>query len=222
VLKRIPGHRAEQLLADAAALPTSDPRVSYPAWYVHRWHFLPEGYLSRRSAAWYEHIVRNLYNQGMEGRIMRTLIDRLRQISPASLLEVGCGPGRFLAASARARVGSDRIGLDLSPFLLERARRRVGNLGARIVHGNGLAIPSEDSAFDAVVASHYVGHLPEEIRSQAITELARVVRPGGHLLVIDHRWHPWPAQPGLKLTAASNHNFGLIRVNVFERQETLA
>ena len=222
MLKRIPAPRARKLIADASTLPTSDPRVSYPSWYVRRWHFLPEGYLSRRSAALYEHIVRNLYNQGMEGRIVHNLVDRLRQISPGSVLEVGCGPGRLLAASARARIGHDRIGLDLSPFLLERARRKVGNRAARFVHGDGLAIPSEDSAFDAVVASHYVGHLPEAVRDQAVAELARVVRPGGHLLVVDHRWHPWPSAPGLKLTNASSHNLGLIRVNVFERQESPA
>lgn len=219
VLKRIPAPRAEELVAAATDLPTSDPGVSYPAWYLRRWHFLPEGYLSRRSAAGYDHIVRHLYNQGLESRVVRSVVQQLSKLNPGSLLEVGCGPGRLLAAAARSGISEDRVGMDLSPYLLERARRRLGR-SARLVHGDGLAIPAEEGAFEATVASHYVGHLPAAVRPNAVAELARVLRPGGHLVVVDHRWHPWPSEPGLRLMHSFSHNLGLITVRVFERTDT--
>jgi SAM-dependent methyltransferase len=216
MLKRIPSPRAEELVSAAATMPLSDPKVAYPAWYLHRWHFLPEGYLSRRSAAGYDHVIRRLYNQGLESRVIQTVVSGLKRVSPGSLLEVGCGPGRLLRAASSAGVGDYRVGMDLSPYLLERARRRLGRQ-ARLVHGDGLAIPSEDAAFDASVASHYVGHLPARMRAAAVSELSRVVRPGGHIFVVDHRWHPWPEQASLKLIETISHNLGLVTVRVFER-----
>ncbi|MEO8538591.1 MAG: class I SAM-dependent methyltransferase [bacterium] len=222
MLKRIPAPRAEELVAEAATVPTSDPRVSYPAWYLHRWHFLPEGYLSRRSAAWYEHIVRNVYNQGLERRTVRAVVEHLRKINPTSLLEVGCGPGRMLAATVRSGVATDRVGLDLSPYLLERARRKLRGNVARLVHGNGLAIPSEECAFDAALSCHYVGHLPDAIRGSAVAELTRVLRPGGHLFVVDHRWHAFPGNDALRLVHSSSRNLGMIRLSIFERLDSPA
>lgn len=219
MLKRIPSPRAEELVSAATAMPLSDPGVSYPAWYIHRWHFLPEGYLSRRSAAGYDHLIRRLYNQGLESRVVQTVVSQLKRVSPSTLLEIGCGPGRLLQATSSAGVAAQRVGLDLSPYLLERARRRLGR-GARLLHGDGLSIPSEDAAFDVSVASHYVGHLPRDVRRDAAAELTRVVRPGGHVLVVDHRWHGWPEQSGLQLVESVSHNLGLIVVRLFERTET--
>ena len=200
-------------------MPLSDPEVTYPAWYVRRWHFLPEGYLSRRSAAGYDLVIRRLYNQGFESRVVQTVVSRLKRVSPSSLVEIGCGPGRLLQAASAAGVANSRVGMDLSPYLLERARKRLGR-SARLVHGDGLAIPSEDAAFDVSVASHYIGHLPARMRSAAAAELARVVRPGGTVLIVDHRWHTWPDPAGLKLVESISHNLGMITVRVFERTDT--
>ena len=221
MLKRIAPPRAEELISAAAGMPLSDPGVKYPAWYLHRWHFLPEGYLSRRSAAGYDHLIRRLYNQGLESRVAQTVVSRLRRLSPSSLVEIGCGPGRLLHAAVSARIAEQRVGVDLSPYLLERAQRRVGS-EARLVHADGLALPSEDAAFDVSLASHYVGHLPHKLRAAAVQELVRVVRPGRHIVLVDHRWHRWPEHAGLRLRESVSHNLGLIIVRVFERTELAA
>ena len=49
----------------------ADPKVSYPDWYLTRWHFLPEGYVSRRSARLYQEYIPALYNQGRDERLRR-------------------------------------------------------------------------------------------------------------------------------------------------------
>jgi ubiquinone/menaquinone biosynthesis C-methylase UbiE len=222
MLKRIPSGRAKELIASASAAPTSDPRVTYPSWYLHRWHFLPEGYLSRRCAAGYDHVIRRVYNQGLERGSIRAAADALDKVRPRAVLEVGCGPGRLLQELSTRAFADELVGVDLSPYLLERARKRLKDRHVRLVHADGLALPSEDESFDAVVASHYVGHLPQTVRAHAAAELARVIRPGGHLVLVDHRWHPWPETPGLRRDRVEKRNGGLIEITTFVRTETEA
>jgi ubiquinone/menaquinone biosynthesis C-methylase UbiE len=219
MLKRMPTSRAKQLVAAAAKAPTSDPRVSYPAWYLHRWHFLPEGYLSRRSAAGYDHLIRNLYNVWLEKRTVASVVSALRGCKPSSVLEVGCGPGRLLRAISNAGIGQERVGVDLSPYLLERAAKRLHGSGVRLAHGDGLALAAQEGEFDCAVASHYIGHLPANLRAAAVAELARVVRPGGHLLVVDHRWHASPATDALKLVRRERQSLGAVNLSMFVRTE---
>lgn len=219
MLKRMPSHRARQLVAAATRYHTSDPQVSYPSWYLHKWHFLPEGYLSRRSAAGYDHLVRRVYNQGLEARTISAAVAEVERCSPSSLLEVGCGPGHLLEAVCERQAAQDIVGVDLSPYLLERARRRLSGSPVRLVHADGLALPADEGAFDVVVSSHYVGHLPAHLRAEAVGEIARVVRPGGHAVVVEHRWHPWPTTSTLRRIRTSHQSLGFIGLAVYERTE---
>ncbi|MGE0598292.1 MAG: class I SAM-dependent methyltransferase [Dehalococcoidia bacterium] len=219
MLKRMPARQADELVAAASRFPTSDPRVEYPAWYLHRWHFLPEGYLSRRSAAGYDFIIRHVYNQGLEAPIIANVADEIDALAPNSVLEVGCGPGRLLAELADRGTPTDLVGVELSPYLLERAQKRTAGERIRLVHANGLQLPSDEGAFDAAISSHYIGHLPARLRKAAIAEMARVVRPGGHVLAVEHRWHPWPATGALKLVRRARQTFGFIALSVFERTD---
>ena len=217
MLKRMPTDRAAKLIERANGIPISNPKVSYPRWYLHRWHFLPEGYLSRRSAAGYDHIVRRLYTQLNERAAIRAVVSHLHEAKPASVLEVGCGPGHLMKAVADSGLEADLVAVDLSPYLLERARKRVPQGRVRYVHADGTRLPAGEGEFDAAVASHYVGHMPAEVRAAAAEELARVVRPGGSIIVVEHNWHPWPEVPELKRANTRRLNFGLVRLTAFER-----
>ncbi|NJD64577.1 MAG: class I SAM-dependent methyltransferase [Chloroflexi bacterium] len=217
MLKRIPTRRAIELIRRARQSPQSDPEMAYPRWYLHRWHFLPEGYLSRRGAAGYERVIRSLYNAGQEDALVGKLVRRVRAARPSSVVELGCGPGRLLTALANAEVAPEIVGLDLSPYMLERAKARLPRGKARLLHADALAVPSQEAAFDVAVAAHYVGHLPGELRAPAVREIARLVRPGGRVIIADHSWHPWPPIPPLVLREASWHASRLIRLQVFER-----
>jgi len=220
MLKRIPRERAARLIAEARRLPQSDPATRYPAWYLHRWHFLPEGYLSRRSAAGYDRGIRQLYNAGVEQELIKKLTHRIAAARPPSVIELGCGPGRLLTALADSRVARRIVGVDLSPYLLERAQHRLGPCDVTLMHADATETPEPDGAFDAAVAAHYIGHLPESLRPRAVQELARLVRPGGQVVVADHAWHPWPGHALLALRHASRHASGLIKLQVFERLES--
>jgi ubiquinone/menaquinone biosynthesis C-methylase UbiE len=102
-----------------------------------------------------------------------------------SVLDVGCGPAWFWAASAD--VLPDRLSLtlaDKSPGMvgeaLERCRTlRHWSVDAR--EADASALPFADASFDAVVAMHMLYHVPDA--RQAIAEMHRVLKPGGLLAV---------------------------------------
>ncbi len=91
------------------------------------------------------------------------------------ILEAGCGTGLLLAEASR--VGRSALGLDLSHGMLKRAHAR----GLRIVQGSLTALPLPDDSVDLVYSMKVLAHVPP-IR-EALAELARVTRPGGHLLL---------------------------------------
>lgn len=216
MLKRMDAVRARRLVADASSSPLTNPFVEYPHWYLQRWHFLPEGYLSRRSAAGYDLVVRNLYSALQEQRITRALLAMMRAEAPRHVLELGCGPGRLLRAVSKSRIAQRVTGVDLSPFMLERSQRR-NRSGVELVHSSGLDLPWDEPEFDAIVAAHYFGHLPPETRQPAVAEAARILKPGGTLYVVDHAWHEATTAPGLLPLGEERRVLGAIRLTAFQR-----
>jgi ubiquinone/menaquinone biosynthesis C-methylase UbiE len=200
LLQEMDEETAERCLAEAAESPFARTEVEYPPWYLRRWHFLPEGYLSRRSAAMYEWGIRNIYYAGAEGRALRALRSALRLQHPERVVELGCGPGHAVEAIGDLLPWSEVVGVDLSPFQIERAMRRCARFGARVrlLHADALALPLTDSAYDAIVSGHLVGHLPAAAASSVMAEAERVLMPQGKLYLIEHSWHPLPST-GLRL-----------------------
>ena len=99
-------------------------------------------------------------------------------------LDVACGPGTL------ARIFAPHVGwiggLDLTPAMLERARRegaerRLANFS--ILRGDILQMPFADAAVDLIVTSYSIHHLPDAAR--AIGEVARVLKRGGTFGLLD-------------------------------------
>jgi SAM-dependent methyltransferase len=91
------------------------------------------------------------------------------------VFEAGCGTGLLL--SEAALVARSAVGLDLSRGMLGQAHAR----GLKIVQGSIGHVPLSSSSFDLVYSMKVLAHIPA-IES-ALAELARLVRPGGHLLL---------------------------------------
>jgi SAM-dependent methyltransferase len=97
-------------------------------------------------------------------------------------LDAGTGAGAL--ALALAPLVREVVGVDLVPELLAHARERAAGLeNVELVEGDVTALPFEDFSFDLVGTLRTLHHLhrPE----LAVAELARVTRPGGHVLVVD-------------------------------------
>ncbi|WP_282697119.1 class I SAM-dependent methyltransferase [Streptomyces sp. CC208A] len=104
-------------------------------------------------------------------------------LAPGVALDAACGTGRQTRALA-AR-GHRVIGVDQSPHMLEKAREHTPTAEFRVGHLERL--PLDDDSVDLAVCSLALTHLAE--LDPAVAELARVVRPGGRIVVTD--MHPF-------------------------------
>lgn len=96
------------------------------------------------------------------------------------VLEIGCGNGKTVQALTED--GYSVTGLDFSPSAVEMCRSVIGRK-AEFVCGDATNLPFDDDSFDGAVAFHVLEHLTPEELSKAVSEIARVVRPGSHVLV---------------------------------------
>lgn len=95
------------------------------------------------------------------------------------VLDAACGTGDLALAGAKA--GGQVTGLDFSPAMLERARRKAPQLDW--VEGDALALPFEDGSFDAATIGFGVRNLDD--LEAGLRELRRVLRAGGRLGVLE-------------------------------------
>ncbi|MBK9516455.1 MAG: methyltransferase domain-containing protein [Anaeromyxobacter sp.] len=99
--------------------------------------------------------------------------------SARRVLDVGCGTGRLLADLAAARPGALLTGVDLAPGMCAAARAAAP--GAALASADAEALPLRDAAFDLVLSTSTFQWLPR--LEPALRECARVLRPGGRLVL---------------------------------------
>ena len=141
-------------------------------------------YFRENAAKWHE--IRSLHVDDSE--VEKALVDLVARYEIDELLDIGTGTGRMLALFG-ARVGRG-WGIDLSREMLAIARANLeeAHLGNCFVrHADMYRIPSSDACYDAVII-HQVLHFADR-PAEAIAESARVLRPGGHLVVVDFAPH---------------------------------
>lgn len=113
-------------------------------------------------------------------------VDRLLDLPPGErVLEVGCGQGHL--TSRLADRGIDVTGIDANPEAVD-----VAGID-RVLHMYGESLDFEDETFGTVISVHALEHIPA--LEQAISEMERVLKPGGSAL------HIYPAEPIMGLYA---------------------
>ena len=131
--------------------------------------------------------IRPLLFEGLSGRI----------------LDAGVGTGRNFPFYPR---GATVTGIDLSPAMLARARRRLPEAAAPVElrEMDVMRLNFPDRHFDAAVAAFLFCVLPDEVQVRALKEIARVVKPGGAIRLLEYTrpqgafrqamtrlWEPW-------------------------------
>jgi ubiquinone/menaquinone biosynthesis C-methylase UbiE len=145
------------------------------------------GYWDGRSAG-FERIqgIRNrLQKEGWTGFLSSTVGE-----PPKTVLDVGTGTG-FLALLL-SEMGHRVKGLDLSPGMVEQARRNGAERGltAEFAVGDAELVPEPDAAFDVLVNRNVLWTLPRP--EKAVADWLRVLKPGGLVVVIDGDWFENP------------------------------
>ena len=137
-----------------------------------------------------DQIVPLLINWSMRQRNLTAYRSRIIPAAEGRVLEIGIGSGLNLPFYSRnvARV----IGLEPSPRLLAMARQveRTGNGSVEFIEGSAEAIPLQDASVDTVVTTWTLCSIPDALR--ALRDMRRVLRPGGHLLFVEHGRAPDP------------------------------
>jgi SAM-dependent methyltransferase len=137
---------------------------------VRREYASETGLLSRRS------IYENAVYESSDGPLEVTF-STVAALGPRSLLEVGCGPGE-MAERIDRELAAEVVAVDISPRMVELARTR--GLAAQVGDIQDLAF--DDGSFDVVLAAWVLFHVPD--LNRGLREIARVLRPGGHLVAV--------------------------------------
>ncbi|MEW2376538.1 methyltransferase domain-containing protein [Micromonospora sp. NPDC047812] len=111
--------------------------------------------------------------------VLTGFADLVRAAGNGPVADVGCGPGRL--TGYLHGLGLDAFGIDLSPRMVEIARRAHPDLRFEVGAMPHLELP--DASLSGVVAWYSTIHVPDELLPAAFADLRRVLAPGGHLVL---------------------------------------
>lgn len=124
---------------------------------------------------------------GIDRRWRRTAIDSLAAFRPQQILDIATGTGDFAILSARRLHPQSVIGADISEGMMDIGRQKVKAQGLdnviRFQREDCCHLTFADNTFDAVTVAYGVRNF--EDLDQGLREIRRVLRPGGHLLIVE-------------------------------------
>lgn len=126
--------------------------------------------------AWFNALIdrlqENAWREGLESCELR---------DSSRVLDVGCGTGRWLRRYLQRNLVP--VGVDATQGMLQLAA--ASGVECQLVVGCAQNLPFGDGIFDLVSAVTVIQHIPPEDQGYALQEMARVLRPGGHLLLLE-------------------------------------
>lgn len=155
---------------------------------------------------------------GLRKGFRRATLRHARLNTGEQILDIGCGTGVLTQLAAEA-VGSsgEAVGIDPSVPMITLARKNAVRAKSRATFKPGIIeqLSFANKRFDVVLSSLMLHHLPPELKREGLSEVYRVLKPGGRLLAVDfdRPGHPlwWIAVwPQLFMPAVSAHVRGEI------------
>jgi Methylase involved in ubiquinone/menaquinone biosynthesis len=116
------------------------------------------------------------------------VVEALNLIEGQQVLDIGSGPG-LLVRDIAQQVGPSGavVGLDMADNMLESAKALCSDFKTvTFKHGDAMSLPFPDNSFDAVVSTQVYEYVPD--LNTALSEFARVLRPGGRGVIVDTDW----------------------------------
>lgn len=140
-------------------------------------------------------VANRLLSGGVDVWWRRRLVRAVKATAPRTVLDLATGSGDVAFALGRGLAPETEIlGMDFCQPMLDEAelkkREKGGFDNVAFRQGDGMALPVEDDAFDAVTISFGLRNMAD--RLQSLREMRRVLRPGGHVFVLEfsqpQRW----------------------------------
>lgn len=132
-------------------------------------------------------LLNRLLSAGTDSRWRRACVDRLELTSPARILDVCAGTADLLIEALRRDARHSGVGIDLSREMLARGQVKLFRSGLReragLASGDAERLPIASESFDAAVVGFGIRNVGG--MSAALSELRRVLRPGGRLVVLE-------------------------------------
>jgi len=201
-----------------------DPGRTYPA--KEYWTALAQGDASADASgfapvlhpdapAWFNRLIDDL-----QFRAIRRALAACGAVAGASILDVGCGTGRWVRRYQE--LGLHATGIDATLPMLRLARAR--GTTAPVVVGEAQRLPFADGQFDFISDITVTQHIPTSVQVEAFGELVRVMKPGGRLIMMElirgegphifprtsSGWIDQAAARGLKLTGWFGQEYMLL------------
>ena len=174
-----------------------NPELVYPEYYVRSFHAYESGNLSWE-AAWEVEVAAYAVHAGVwkdagsqgDARLRQSFFDIVTsQIStqPQDILDLGCSVGMSTFALQDAYPQAKITGLDLSPYFLAVAQYQSQQRQKSIqwVHAAAESTGLSEASFDLVSIFLMCHELPQSATMEILREARRVLRPGGHLAIMD-------------------------------------
>jgi ubiquinone/menaquinone biosynthesis C-methylase UbiE len=184
VEERRRGRRNSEVLGAA-------PPGRYPRYYLQNFHYQTDGWLSDASAALYDHQVEVLFGGAADAMRRQALVPlhhemQRRRVRETRLLDIACGTGRFLREIKNNYPRLAVTGLDLSPNYLGAARRNLADWSrVEFVESAAEAMTLPDESVDIATCVYLFHELPAKLRRRVAAETARVLTPGGLMILVD-------------------------------------
>ncbi|MFO1289875.1 MAG: class I SAM-dependent methyltransferase [Nitrosomonas sp.] len=133
---------------------------------------------------WYDPVMRSIFP---ESRITDQLIKQANIQSGQFVLDVGCGTVTHTIRVKQAHPEAIIHGLDIDPNVLEIAQQKIeqNKIELFLKQGSAIALPYPDQSFDHIISSLLLHHLTDPDKQQMLSEVFRVLKPGGRLHLID-------------------------------------
>jgi ubiquinone/menaquinone biosynthesis C-methylase UbiE len=125
---------------------------------------------------------------GSMSGVRKSTVKAARLKPGEAVLDVGCGTGDLtLRAARRVDTEGRTAGIDASPDMVKIARRKAAKKGRDIDFRLAPIedLPFDDGEFDAALSSFMIHHLPDDLKLRGLTEVRRVLKPGGRFVAVD-------------------------------------
>ena len=133
-----------------------------------------------------DRIVPHLVNLSMRNSRLAPYRERIASQAEGRVLEIGVGAGANLPLyTDRA---TEVLGVEPHPRLLNMAASKIGHVPTKLIEGSAESIPLDESSVDTVVTTWTLCTIPDI--AKALTEMRRVLKPGGQLLFVEHGLSP--------------------------------